>query len=94
MDDGSTEQSQMTLGLDLGDKYSHICALDTKSGELLEEGRLRTTPRLSVAASATKRRAQGRRRGRNPLAVGEPSVGRVRSRGPGGQSSQDEADLR
>ena len=44
MDDGSTEHSQMTVGLDLGDKYSHICALDTKSGELLEESRLRTTP--------------------------------------------------
>ena len=44
MDDGSIEHSRMTVGLDLGDKYSHICALDTDSGELLEESRLRTTP--------------------------------------------------
>lgn len=44
MGDGSTEHSRITVGLDLGDKYSHICALDTDSGELLEEGRLRTTP--------------------------------------------------
>ena len=33
-----------TAGLDLGDKYSHLCLIDTESGEILEEGRLRTTP--------------------------------------------------
>jgi len=30
--------------LDLGDRYSYLCLLDTESGEVLEEGRLRTTP--------------------------------------------------
>jgi transposase len=44
MSDGSTEQPQMTAGLDLGDKYSYLCLLDTESGEVVEEGRLRTTP--------------------------------------------------
>ncbi len=34
----------MTAGLDLGDKYSHLCLLDDESGEVIEEGRLRTTP--------------------------------------------------
>jgi transposase len=34
----------MTAGLDLGDKYSCLCLLDTQSGEIMEEGRLRTTP--------------------------------------------------
>jgi transposase len=34
----------MTAGLDLGDKYSYLCLLDQESGELAEEGRLRTTP--------------------------------------------------
>src|SRR3712207_366997 len=34
----------MTVGLDLGGKYSYLCVLDTDSGELVEEGRLRTTP--------------------------------------------------
>ena len=42
--DGSTEQLQMTAGLDLGDKYSYLCFIDTQSGEVVEEGRLRTTP--------------------------------------------------
>ncbi len=45
MSDVSTEQTKkMTVGLDLGDKYSYVCVLDTDSGELVEEGRLRTVP--------------------------------------------------
>ena len=42
--DGSKEQPQMTAGLDLGDKYSYLCLIDTQSGEVIEEGRLRTSP--------------------------------------------------
>ena len=34
----------MTVGIDLGDKYSYLCLLDTESGEVIEESRLRTTP--------------------------------------------------
>src|SRR5215210_7077953 len=34
----------MTAGLDLGDKYSYLCLIDQHSGEVIEEGRLRTTP--------------------------------------------------
>ena len=41
--DGSRAQL-MTAGLDLGDKYSYLCLIDTESGEVIEEGRLRTTP--------------------------------------------------
>jgi transposase len=44
MDDGSKEQPKMTAGLDLGDKYSYLCLIDTESAEVIEEGRLRTTP--------------------------------------------------
>jgi transposase len=44
MDDGSKEQPKMTAGLDLGDKYSYLCLIDQESGEVIEEGRLRTTP--------------------------------------------------
>ncbi len=44
MDDGSKDQPQMTAGLDLGDKYSYLCLIDTQSGEVMEESRLRTTP--------------------------------------------------
>jgi hypothetical protein len=34
----------MTVGVDLGDRYSYLCFVDTESGEVLEESRLRTTP--------------------------------------------------
>jgi transposase len=43
--DGSKEQPKVTAGLDLGDKYSYLCLIDTLSGEVIEEAlRLRTTP--------------------------------------------------
>jgi hypothetical protein len=43
--DGSSEQPQMTAGLDIADKYSYLlCLIDQLSGEVIEEGRLRTIP--------------------------------------------------
>jgi hypothetical protein len=42
--DVSKERPQVTAGLDLGDKYSHPCLIDSQSGEVIEEGRLRTSP--------------------------------------------------
>ena len=38
----SRVEAGMTVGLDLGDKFSHFCVLDA-SGETLEEGRVATT---------------------------------------------------
>ena len=43
--DGSKEHPNMTAGLDIGDKYSYLCLLDSESGEVIQEGRLRTTPK-------------------------------------------------
>ncbi len=42
--DGSKQQPKVTAGLDIGDKYSYLCLLDQESGQVIEEGRLRTTP--------------------------------------------------
>ena len=44
MTDVSSEPPKVTAGLDLGDKYSYLCMIDQQSGEVIEEGRLRTTP--------------------------------------------------
>jgi transposase len=41
---GNKERPQVTAGLDLGDKYSYLCLLDTDGGEMIEEGRVRTSP--------------------------------------------------
>jgi transposase len=42
--DVSKERPKTTAGLDLGDKYSYLCLIDQADGEVIEEGRLRTTP--------------------------------------------------
>ncbi len=42
--DGSRCEPLMTAGLDIGDKYSYLCLIDQESGEVVEEGRLRTNP--------------------------------------------------
>jgi hypothetical protein len=53
----------MTAGLDLGDNYSYLCLIDQHSGEVMEEGRLRTTPeafRRRFASEQPMRIAQSR----------------------------------
>jgi transposase len=42
--DSSKVHPKLTAGLDLGDKYSYLCLIDSQSGEVIEEGRLRTSP--------------------------------------------------
>lgn len=37
-------QLEVTAGLDLGDRYSHLCLIDTHSGDVIEETRLATNP--------------------------------------------------
>jgi transposase len=53
--DGSKEHPPMTAGLDLGDKYSYLCLIDTQSGEVIEEARLRTTPEALGRRFASER---------------------------------------
>jgi hypothetical protein len=53
--DGSKDQPHMTAGLDIGDKYSYLCLLDTDGGEAIEEGRLRTTPEALRRRFASER---------------------------------------
>jgi transposase len=53
--DVSRERSKMTAGLDLGDKYSYLCLIDTQSGEVIEEGRLRTSPEAFRSRFASER---------------------------------------
>ena len=34
----------LTLGIDVGDRHSNLCLLDTETGEVIEESRIATTP--------------------------------------------------
>jgi transposase len=56
MSDGRKEQPKMTAGLDLGDKYSYRCLIDTECGEVVEEGRVRTTPEALRRRFASEQR--------------------------------------
>jgi transposase len=53
--DGSKQQPKVTAGLDIGDKYSYLCLIDTASGEIMEEGRLRTSPETFKRRFASER---------------------------------------
>ena len=53
--DVSKERPKMTAGLDLGDKYSYLCLIDQQSGEVMEQGRLRTTPEAIRRRFASER---------------------------------------
>jgi transposase len=44
MDGNRAPTPVVTAGLDLGDRYSYLCLIDQQSAEVMEEGRLRTTP--------------------------------------------------
>jgi transposase len=55
MRDVSRSKPSITVGIDLGDKYSHLCVLDAESGEVIEEGRLRTTPEAFRRRFASQR---------------------------------------
>jgi len=37
-----SQHHNVTAGIDIGDRYSHLCLLDTDSGEVIEEGRIPT----------------------------------------------------
>ncbi len=49
------QEIERTVGLDVGDRWSQVCVLDQESGEIVEEGRVRTS------AEALERRFRGPR---------------------------------
>jgi len=53
--DGNRDEPKMTAGLDLGDKYSYLCLIDQQSGEVIDEGRLRTSPEAFRRRFASER---------------------------------------
>jgi transposase len=53
--DGSKGRPETTAGLDLGDRYSYLCLIDQHSGEVVEEGRLRTSPETFKRSFASER---------------------------------------
>jgi transposase len=52
---GSKKQPKTTAGLDLGDRYCYLCLIDQHSGEIMEEGRLPTSPEAFRRRFASER---------------------------------------
>jgi hypothetical protein len=73
----------LTAGIDVGDRYSYLCVLDTASCEVLGESRISTSP------AAFERRFSGSEQMRSaieagyPLAVDRPAPGVAGLRGHG-----------
>ena len=88
-----TTTKQITIGIDLGDRFSHCCVLGP-DGEILTEGRLRSTPETMA------RHFQDLPPSRIAIEVGthsrwgEPTAGAMGARGDRGQFTQSSHDRR
>jgi transposase len=67
MEERITMGVKEVVGLDLGDKYSRLCVVEAKSGEVIEEARITTSP------NAVKRRFGSCERQRVAIEVGTHS---------------------
>jgi transposase len=70
--DGSKQQPHTTAGWDLGDKYSYLGLIDTKSGEVLEQKAGCAPPQRGPKAALLLRAASYAysHRGGHPLTLG------------------------
>jgi transposase len=66
LENATTTMPDLTIGIDLGDRHSHLCLLDD-TGTVVEEARLATTP------EAFRHRFTGLRRARMAIEVGTHS---------------------
>ncbi len=51
MTESTITPTTMTIGIDLGDRKSHICVLDAV-GEIAEESRIATTPKAVLSKNS------------------------------------------
>ena len=87
------KQPKLTIGLDLGDRFSHYCILD-EAGNVILEHNLPTTPKRN-AASLRQDSAQSDRAGnRDALSLGQPAVDRVGPRSDRGACAERATDRR
>ena len=73
---GNDEAGPITIGIDLGDRFSHCCVLGP-NGECLAEGRIRTAPDALARHFQDLPRARIAIEVGAPLAVGEPALDRL-----------------
>ena len=92
MKQATSTHPTLTIGIDLGDRKSHICVLDA-AGEIVEESRIATTPK---ALACTVQRSGSHAycaRGGHALGLGVRAPEGSGSRGDRGQRTQAADDL-
>jgi len=70
---GTVFKGQLTIGLDLGDRFSSYCVLD-ENGEIILERKLPTTPEAMKRTFARMPRSRHRHGDRDAFSLGEPRV--------------------
>ena len=87
------KESQLTIGLDLGDRSSHYCILN-EVGEVIWESKLPTTPKGIEEVFSQDSAQSDRARNRDAFAVGQPAVDAVGARSDRGPCAQRAIDRR
>src|SRR5665647_814359 len=92
MSDATTEETKVTVGLDLGDRHTQVCVLD-EAGEVIEEARLATKPEALRCrfSGADPLRIVLEAGAHSPLS--EPPPRGARARGDRGRPPQAPPDL-
>jgi len=77
----TTGVPQLTIGIDLGDKHSHVCVLDTE-GTIVEESRLQTNPTTADDVTSSRSRTTKRCLTITAFSGKEPEAASRTTRGP------------
>src|SRR5690348_14585562 len=90
--DVGEQSDEVTIGVDLGDRKSHVCMLDGR-GEIVREEAITTSPVSFREHFQKLPRAVVAHRGWYALSVGEPGFAGLRTRSYRGQPVQSEVHL-
>ena len=85
------ERPMITVGLDLGDRFSHYCRLN-QDGEVMEEGRVRTSEEALRRHFEGETSAAYRDGMWNSFALDQPSAAEFGPSGDRGQRAQAAGD--
>ena len=85
------KEQKLTIGVDLGDRWSFYCVLD-EAGKIILEQKVATTPE-AMKQDIWKDTAKSHRSGdRNTLTMGKPAVNRVGTRSDRGARTKSGID--
>ena len=85
------KEQKLTIGVDLGDRWSFYCVLD-EAGKIILEQKVATTPE-GMKPDIWEDTAESDRPGdRNPFALGQPAINRAGTRSDRGARAKSAID--